>query len=38
VARVENESEEAASRTSAVWTNAESRAARAAQQAKLKLR
>jgi len=38
VARVENESEEHAARTAAVWTSAESRAARAAQQAKLKLR
>lgn len=38
VARVTSESEEHATRAAAVWTSAESRAARAAQQAKLRLR
>jgi enoyl-CoA hydratase len=38
VAHVEAETDESAARTAAVWTSAESRAARAAQQAKLRLR
>ncbi len=38
VARVETETDESAARAAAVWTSAESRAARAAQQAKLRLR
>ena len=38
VARVEAETDESAARAAAVWTSAESRAARAAQQAKLRLR
>jgi hypothetical protein len=38
VAHVEAETDESTARTAAVWTSAESRAARAAQQTKLRLR